>query len=60
MTKEQINCEFRYQTAKYLINQMVKNEILTEKEYTKINNKLVEKYGSIFGRLDTQKPLKMA
>jgi len=51
VTKDQSTREFRYQTAKHLINLMFKNEILDEKEYTKINTKLLEKYSPIIGRL---------
>ena len=51
LTKEQSDREFRYQTVKHLAKLMLKNKILDEKEYEKIDTKLLEKYSPIIGRL---------
>ena len=51
MTKEQADREFKYQTTKYLMNLMLKNEVINEKDFKKINVKLLEKFKPILGRL---------
>ncbi|GHV24216.1 hypothetical protein FACS189465_1060 [Clostridia bacterium] len=55
MTKDQFEREKNYQTARYLIRKLLKNDFLTEKEYAKIDTKLLEKYRPIFGRLNSRK-----
>jgi len=59
MTKDQIDREFSYQTAKHLINLMLKNEIIDEEEYTKIDTKLLEKHRPLIGKLTYRKHLKI-
>jgi len=51
MTNEQADREFKYQTAKYLMNLMLKNEVISEKEYKTVNVKLLDKFKPILGRL---------
>lgn len=51
MTEKQFNSEMEYQIRRMIINKMLKEKILTEQEYEKIDTKMLEKYDPIFGAL---------
>lgn len=51
MTEKQFNSEMEYQIRRTIINKMLKEEILTEQEYEKIDTKLLEEYEPTFGSL---------
>ncbi len=51
MTEKQFNSEMEYQIRRIIINKMLKEEILTEQEYEKIDTKLLEEYEPTFGSL---------
>lgn len=51
MTDKQFNSEMDYQIQRSIINKMLKEKIITEQDYKKINAKLLKKYGPIFGYL---------
>lgn len=51
MTDKQFNSEMDYQIQRSIINKMLKEKIITEQDYKKINAKLYKKYGPIFGSL---------
>ena len=51
MTDKQFNSEMDYQIQRSIVNKMLKEKIITEQDYKKINAKLLKKYGPIFGSL---------
>lgn len=51
MTDKQFNSELEYQIRRSIVSKMLKEKIITEQEYKKIDTKLLEKYESIFGTL---------
>lgn len=51
MTKKQFNSEMEYQIRRIIINKMLKEKIITEQDYEKIDTKLLEEYEPIFGAL---------
>ena len=60
VTKEQIDREFKYQTAKHLINLMLKSEIINESDYVRFNTKLLKKFNPLIGKLACLNQLKPA
>ena len=51
MTDKQFNSEMEYQIRRSIINKMLKDKIITERDYKKINTKLHGKYEPVFGAL---------
>lgn len=51
MTEKQFNSEMEYQIRRMIINKMLKEKIITEQDYEKIDIKMLEKYEPIFGAL---------
>ncbi len=51
MTDKQFNSELEYQIRRSIVSKMLKEKIITEQEYKKIDTKLLEKYEPIFGTL---------
>lgn len=51
MTNEELKCEMEYQIRRSIVNKMLKEKIITEQEYKKIDTRLLEKYAPIFGSL---------
>ena len=50
MTDKQFNSEMDYQIQRSIINKMLKEKIITEQDYKKINAKLLKKYGPCASR----------
>ncbi len=48
MTEKQFNSEMEYQIRRIIINKMLKEKILTEQEYEKIDTKKLEKIRTHF------------
>jgi len=51
MTKEQFECEKNYQTSRAVVKSMLNNGLITEKEYKKIDTKLIGKYCPLIGSI---------
>ena len=51
MTKEQFEREKNYQTSRAIVKVMLDKGLVTEKEYKKIDTKLVAKFQPIIGTL---------
>ena len=51
MTKEQFEREKNYQVSRSIVSSWLKKGIITEKEYKKIDTKLVAKFRPIIGTL---------
>ena len=51
MTKEQFEREKNYRTSQVIVKSMLKNRIITDREYKKIDTTLKYKYRPVFGGL---------
>ena len=51
MTKEQFEREKNYQASRAVVKSMLNNGLITEKEYKKIDTKLVGKYCPLIGSI---------
>ena len=51
MTKEQFQREKNYQASRAVVKSMLNNGVITEKEYKKIDTKLVGRYRPLFGSI---------
>jgi hypothetical protein len=51
MNNEQFNCEARYETAMAAARSMLKNGILNDKDYCKIDTMMRRKYRPVIGGL---------
>ena len=51
MTKEQFKREKNYQTSRSVVKSMLDNGLITEKEYKKIDTKLVGRYRPVIGSI---------
>lgn len=51
MTKEQFEREKNYQTSRAIVKSMLNNGVITEKEYKKIDTKLVGRYRPLIGSI---------
>ena len=51
MTKEQFQREKNYQASRTIVKSMLNNGLITEKEYKKIDTKLVAKYRPVMGSI---------
>ena len=51
MTKERFEREKNYQTSRAVVKSMLNNVLISEKEYKKIDTKLVSKYHPLFGSI---------
>ena len=51
MTKEQFQREKNYQTSRTVVKSMLDKGLVTEKEYKKIDTKLVAKYRPVIGSI---------
>ncbi len=51
MTKEQFEREKNYRTSQVVVKSMLKNGIITDREYKKIDTILKHKYRPVFGGL---------
>lgn len=51
MTKEQFAAEKRYQSVMAVARKMLRNGLITEKEYRQFDTKMTEKYKLLFGTL---------
>ena len=51
MTKEQFEREKNYQTSRSVVKSMLNNGVITEKEYKKIDTKLVGRYRPLIGSI---------
>ena len=49
MTKERFEREKNYQTSRAIVKSMLNNGVITEKEYKKIDTKLVGRYRPLIG-----------
>lgn len=57
MTKEQFEREKNYQVSRSIVSSWLKKGIITEKEYKKIDTKLVAKFQPIIGTLNLRNHL---
>lgn len=51
MTKEQFEHEKNYRISQIIVKSMLKNRIITDREYKKIDTILKHKYRPVFGGL---------
>ena len=51
MTDEQFNAEKEYQIRMSIMRKLLKEQVITDQEYKKIDTKLLKKYQPVFGVL---------
>lgn len=51
MSKEQFNSEKNYRVSLFIAKSMLSKKLITDKEYSKIDRMLIEKYKPIIGSL---------